>query len=338
MKTITLTVVLVLLAGTAEAQSKVPLPDPKCGQLTRNNSGSQYGNGESPWLEYVVETLRSPETDCLAQVRVEGKVNGVPGSADTKSGVFAASLRKPVLLPAWGTYYVAANHFFRYVVEFYYGTTTSDPIEVKPKEESEPDPDPILAHEDPTCPECADPIIVDPRRDGFRLTSARDGVFFDVDADGVAEKIAWTAADSDDAFLALDRNGNGRIDDGSELFGNHTPVAPNARETASNGFDALRFTEGSAYGGTSVPYDDVIDVNDAVHARLLLWRDANHNGISEADELTLASNAGLVSIATNYRTSRRRDQFGNEFLLRAKIHWVDGRAHYAYDVWLQIEK
>ena len=45
---------------------------------------------------------------------------------------------------------------------------------------------------------------------------------FDIDGDGVPEQISWTEADSDVAFLALDRDGDGRITSGKELFGNHT--------------------------------------------------------------------------------------------------------------------
>src|SRR5271155_2603465 len=56
------------------------------------------------------------------------------------------------------------------------------------------------------------PIIVDTTGLGFRLTSAEDGVWFDIHADGHPILISWTAAGSGNAFLALDRNHNGRID------------------------------------------------------------------------------------------------------------------------------
>ena len=61
------------------------------------------------------------------------------------------------------------------------------------------------------------PIVVDTARDGYRLTSVKNGVHFDVNADGTPERTAWTRRDSDDAFLAMDRNGNGRIDDGTRV-------------------------------------------------------------------------------------------------------------------------
>src|SRR6185295_13320044 len=143
-------------------------------------------------------------------------------------------------------------------------------------------------------------------------TSVENGVRFDLNADGIPEQVAWTRRDSDDAFLAMDRNGNGRIDDGTELFGNFTRAYADRPDiTTPNGFEALKFTEGPSYG-RSHP-DREIDARDAVFSRLVLWRDLNHNGISEPEEIERISDAGIVSIGTEYKRARRVDRYGNEF-------------------------
>jgi hypothetical protein len=155
-----------------------------------------------------------------------------------------------------------------------------------------------------TCNAPYSPILINIANSGSdHLTSAADGVIFDIDADGTTERVAWTSAQSSVGFLAWDRNGNGTIDDGSELFGTATRLRDGT--LASNGFEALREWDSNG--------DGRIDSADPMYGKWRVWFDSTHNGYSESHELFSLPQVGIKSLLTQYRESRRRDQYGNAY-------------------------
>ncbi|MCP4542848.1 MAG: hypothetical protein GY832_37485 [Chloroflexi bacterium] len=147
----------------------------------------------------------------------------------------------------------------------------------------------------------------------FHLTGSDRPVAFDIDADGSRETVTWTAPEASDALLCRDIDGNGMIDDGTELFGNATRLTDGS--VASNGYIALAEYDAAALGGNE---NGFIDGQDAIFAELRVWVDSNHNGTSESSEVFPLDSKGITRIDLSYRTNERRDRHGNRFRYNSK--------------------
>ncbi len=141
----------------------------------------------------------------------------------------------------------------------------------------------------------AEPLVLDLDGDGLDLTDVRKGEYavFDITGDGKKENVSWVRPD--DGFLAYDRNGNGTIDSGKELFGD--------QHGAKNGFEELaRFDDNN---------DGVMDSSDSVFNDLRVWSDKNSDGVSQAEELGSLSSYGIDRISlkpdsTSHRVAGNR--------------------------------
>lgn len=138
----------------------------------------------------------------------------------------------------------------------------------------------------------SDPLVFDLDGDGIELTNYRDGARFDLLGNGQQVQAAFVSGG--DAFLAIDRNGDGLIKSGKELFGE--------QNGAGNGFEELRKLDTNA--------DGVIDRADRDFGKLSLFKD-NGNGITEKGELVSLAEAGVESISLGYTNVHERAAGGN---------------------------
>lgn len=177
------------------------------------------------------------------------------------------------------------------------------------------------------------PILVDVAGDGFDLTNAAEGTTFNLNIIGGREKLAWTRYGSDDAWLALDRNGNGFIDNGTELFGDVTAQPDTPEGEKKNGFRALAEYDKLINGGND---DGQIDAHDSIFSSLRLWQDANHNGASDFGELRTLSELSVTAFELDYKLAKKRDRNGNRFGFRAKVRSSKDQrlGRWAWDVYL----
>jgi len=157
--------------------------------------------------------------------------------------------------------------------------------------------------------------------DGVETVGLSSKIHFDHGGDTFREMTGFAA--SDDGFLVLDRNGDGKINDGSELFGNETLLADGSK--ASNGFQALAELDSNG--------DGVIDASDVLFADLRVWRDLNQNGETDDGELFTLSDVGVQSLNLAYTNQTVVDQFGNEHRQLGSYTNSAGQTRDMTDVW-----
>ena len=155
----------------------------------------------------------------------------------------------------------------------------------------------------------ADPIILDLGTLGISFSSLNNGVSFDINGDGTRDQVAWTA--SNDGILAYDLNGSGTIDNGTELF------TPNfAGGNFSSGLAALKSLDSNG--------DGVINSVDANFGNLLVWQDLNHDGISDAGELSTLTNHGITAITLD-ATPTDATVDGQQLQAQGSFTYADGK-------------
>lgn len=134
----------------------------------------------------------------------------------------------------------------------------------------------------PFDPPRRDPLVLDLNRDGVisTVSLADSSAYFDLTGDGIKEKVGWVQAS--EGIVVFDKNGNGKIDGISEVFGTAT----------TSGFAELRALADSNY-------NSVIDRRDEFYNQLKVWQDTNQDGISQSNELKTLSQAGVKNIELN---------------------------------------
>jgi len=170
-------------------------------------------------------------------------------------------------------------------------------------------------------PAPVDPLILDLDGNGVQTVGVDDGVSFDFLGNGEAIQMAWT--DGKDGFLVLDRNGDGVITTGAEMFGDYTPMSDGT--IAKDGFEALRDLDTNA--------DGLFDAQDKLFDMVQVWVDANHDGITDAGELKGLKELGVKAIHLNPEASERTEN-GNLYGLVSTMTLDNGGTAEVVDVWL----
>ncbi|MBD2167309.1 hypothetical protein H6G04_23240 [Calothrix membranacea FACHB-236] len=162
------------------------------------------------------------------------------------------------------------------------------------------------------------PLVLDLDNDGIELISLQNSTaFFDLDADGFAERTGWVKAD--DGILAWDKNGDGEINDITELFGNAT----------TDGFIILKQLDSNN--------DGIIDAKDTQFNNLRVWRDTNQDGFSDVGELRSLNDWGIKNINLNYQAVDLTNE-GNRISSTSTYTLANGTTRQIVDVWFALDQ
>jgi hypothetical protein len=169
----------------------------------------------------------------------------------------------------------------------------------------------------------ATPLVLDLDGNGVQTLDVNEGVQFDLLNTGSKQTVGWLS--KQDGLLAMDLNGDGRINSGAELFGDQTVLADGT--LATDGWVALSAQDSNT--------DGKIDAQDANFKQLRVWVDANSNGMTDAGEMSTLAESGIVSIDLNHMGGTI-NQNGNLLLTGSSFKTTDGAQHDIVDVGFQV--
>jgi hypothetical protein len=168
------------------------------------------------------------------------------------------------------------------------------------------------------------PLVLDLNGDGITTQSINNGVKFDIFGIGEKVQTGWVAGG--DGLLVMDRNHDGSISGGAELFGEGTTLASGRK--AANGYVALNELDANS--------DGVISASDATFGELMVWVDANSDGTSANSELHTLSSLGITQLDLKAQSTAEVNN-GNVVGLVSNFTTADGNVHQMADVWFSTQ-
>ena len=173
-----------------------------------------------------------------------------------------------------------------------------------------------------------DPIALDLNGNGIETLAANghDGAMFDHERSGIRTATGWVH--SNDGLLVHDRDGDGKITDGGEIFGDNTPLKNG--QTAAHGFAALAELDDNG--------DGKVDAADKTFSKLGVWRDLNHNGISEEGEIFALKDLRIKSLNLGYTQADKDLGDGNTLAEIGSYTDEDGNEHIMGDLRLAADR